>query len=131
MNVYCKSCGGPNTYGSKKPKFCNNCGSSLDSTAKAKIVEVKPKKTTKPAQTQASHQDDDYEDEPAVIPDISKLDFDITASSQLRGVKIGDVAGTASEDGESYIRPAEESDSKEALKQVKEEGGAIRPKESS
>ena len=29
MNIYCKSCGAPNAYGSKKPKFCNNCGAKF------------------------------------------------------------------------------------------------------
>jgi len=129
MNIYCKSCGAPNAYGSKKPKFCSNCGSSLDSTAKAKVVEnPKPKKTVKPAEVQASYEEDDFEEEAVNIPNITKIEADIESSRQ-RGFKLGEIAGTATEGDQAYIRPdGPDISPEQALKDLASEGGSMRQK---
>jgi len=128
MNIYCKSCGSPNAYGSKKPKFCSNCGVSLGSQAKAAVSA--PKKPQKPV-VQEVYENDDFQEESINIPNISKLEADIE-SGRVKGVKIGEIAGTSSEELERLDRPKDPKTSpEEAIKQLQEEGGSIRRKGSS
>ena len=127
MNIYCKSCGAPNAYGSKKPKFCNNCGAPLGGEAKASAPvkkQVKPQK--QPVPQESYDYEDDIDDSPQ-IPNISRLEADID-TGQMRGVKLGEIAGTASAEEETYIRPQDDNKitSEQALEQLKREGGSIR-----
>ena len=126
MNIYCKSCGSPNAYGSKKPKFCSNCGVSLASL-QAKAAVSAPKKPV----AQETNEDDDFQEENINIPNISRLEADVE-SGRVKGVKIGEIAGTSDEELEQFNRPkSPETSSEEAIKQLQKEGGSIRRKESS
>ncbi len=131
MNIYCKSCGSPTAYGSKKPKFCSHCGASFDSTAKASVKPQKappPKQKLKNLEIEASHDEEGFEGEDNVsIPNINKIEADIITSTN-RGVKIGEIAGTATEEDEAFIRPSEgaESNPSKAFDDLKREGGSIR-----
>ena len=66
------------------------------------------------------------------IPNISRLDADIEVG-RARGVKLGEIAGTANENDEAFIRPSDgtEISSEQALKQLQKEAGSIRQKGSS
>ena len=133
MNVYCKSCGSPTAYGSKKPKFCSNCGNSFISTAKASAQPVKRSAPQKQIIAENAYEDQDSSDSDSVsIPNISRIEADIEIGRQ-NGVKLGEIAGTATEGDESYIRPTDgtEISSEQALKQLRKEAGSIREKGSS
>ena len=131
MNIYCKSCGSPNAYGSKKPKFCSSCGSPLDSTAKAKVQPAKRSAPKNQVIAQESYEDEEIHEDSTQIPNISRLEADID-SGRIQGVKFGEVAGTATENEDVYVRPQDDKVSpEEALKQLQREGGSIRQKGSS
>jgi predicted RNA-binding Zn-ribbon protein involved in translation (DUF1610 family) len=129
MNIYCKSCGAATPYGSKKPKFCSNCGESFISVAKTQAQPAKPQKPQKQVVAQETYDDEDIIDDSPQIPNISRLEADID-SGRIQGVKLGEIAGTANEDDEGYIRPSDGSEisPKQALKQLQQEGGSIRQK---
>jgi hypothetical protein len=132
MNIYCKSCGAPTAYGSKKPKFCSHCGESFSSTVKASKPTKRPSPQKKQVIAQETYEDEDVINDSPQIPNISKLDADIEGG-RARGVKLGEIAGTANEEDESYIRPTDgaEVSSEQALKQLQKEAGSIRQKGSS
>ena len=128
MNIYCKSCGSPNAYGSKKPKFCSHCGESFGSVAKAKTQSAKRPAPQKQVIAQESYEDEEIHEDSTQIPNISRLEADID-SGRMQGVKIGEIAGTATENDDAYIRPQDDKVSpEEALKQLQREGGSIRQK---
>ena len=81
---------------------------------------------------QETYEDEDVINDSPQIPNISKLDADIEGG-RARGVKLGEIAGTANEEDESYIRPTDgaEVSSEQALKQLQKEAGSIRQKGSS
>jgi hypothetical protein len=127
MDIYCQSCGQPNNYGSKKPKFCNNCGIPLDgSKASAKPPKKlkKPKAEVKP---KISAIELDYEDSESssFLPNITRIEADIQ-TDRVKGVKLGEIAGTSTPPEEDQI-PAPPP-SKDAVGDLTKEGGSIRPK---
>ena len=131
MNIYCKSCGAPTAYGSKKPKFCSHCGEPFDSTVKASTPTKRPAPQKKQIITQEFHEDEEIHEDSTQIPNISRLEADID-SGRMQGVKIGEIAGTATDNDDAYIRPQDDKVSpEEALKQLQREGGSIRQKGSS
>ena len=129
MNIYCKSCGSPTAYGSKKPKFCSHCGTPFGSEAKASSAPKTQPKPKKQVIRQEIIEDDDYEQDSVSIPNISRLEADID-SGRNSGVKLGQIAGTATSEDDAFIRPSDGSETtpEEALKQLKREGGSIREK---
>ena len=131
MNIYCKSCGAPTVYGSKKPKFCSHCGEPFDSTVKASTPTKRPAPQKKQIITQEFNEDEEIHEDSTQIPNISRLEADID-SGRMQGVKIGEIAGTATDNDDAYIRPQDDKVSpEEALKQLQREGGSIRQKGSS
>ena len=132
MNIYCKSCGAATAYGSKKPKFCSHCGEPFDSTAKASTPTKRPAPQKKQVIAQEFHEDEHIADDSPLIPNISRIDADIEVG-RARGVKLGEIAGTANENDEAFIRPSDgaEISSEQALKQLQKEAGSIRQKGSS
>ena len=131
MNIYCKSCGAPTVYGSKKPKFCSHCGEPFDSTVKASTPTKRPAPQKKQSITQEFHEEEEIHEDSTQIPNISRLEADID-SGRMQGVKIGEIAGTATDNDDEYIRPQDHKVSpEEALKQLQREGGSIRQKGSS
>ena len=131
MNIYCKSCGAPTVYGSKKPKFCSHCGEPFDSTVKASTPTKRPAPQKKQIITQEFHEDEEIHEDSPQIPNISRLEADID-SGRMQGVKIGEIAGTDTDNDDAYIRPQDDKVSpEEALKQLQREGGSIRQKGSS
>lgn len=129
MNIYCKSCGAPTAYGSKKPKFCSSCGTPFGSEAKAKTQPIKPPAPQKQVIVEESCEDEEIIDDSVQIPNISRLEADIDVG-RSSGVKLGEIAGTATEDDEVYVRPADggKSSSEQVLKQLQQEAGSIRQK---
>jgi len=132
MNIYCQECGQPNHYGSKKPKFCNYCGISLDGK---RTKASKPKKKLTPKKEQIVSQSPVFE-ETESIPDINHLEVDIEAP-KLKGVPFGEVAGTSagtsndnpSDEAEEFIAPEGENLSEEEfLRRFKTEAGSLREK---
>jgi hypothetical protein len=122
MKIYCSDCGTPHEYTLKKPNFCQNCGSTINkSISSAQITEKKK-------DIEDERADDDLEDErgKAEVPDISELSFD-TSFSSARGVKLGDVIGTAS-GMEKIDRSGDPARSpKEIMEEFGREAGALRP----
>lgn len=127
MNIYCQSCGQPNNYGSKKPKFCNNCGIPLDGSKASVKPQKKPKAEVKPKISALELDYGDSEDSQS-IPNITRIEADIQ-TDRVRGVKLGEIAGTLTSPEEDQI-PAPPP-SKDALGDLTKEGGSIRPKGSS
>ena len=129
MNIYCKSCGAPTAYGSKKPKFCSHCGESFGSVAKAKTQQVKRPAPQKQVIAQEPYEDEEIIEDSVQIPNISRLEADIDVG-RSSGVKLGEIAGTADKNDEAYVRPSEanEKSSEQVLKQLQQEAGSIRQK---
>ena len=129
MNIYCKSCGAPTAYGSKKPKFCSHCGQPFGSEAQAKTQPAKRPVPQKQVIAQESYEDEEIIEDSVQIPNISRLEADIDIG-RSSGVKLGEIAGTANENDEAYVRPSEvsEKSSEQVLKQLQQEAGSIRQK---
>ena len=132
MKTYCPECGTKMEYIAKKPKFCSHCGEPFDSTAKASTPTKRPTPQKKQVIAQDFHEDEPIADDSPRIPNISRLDADIDVG-RARGVKLGEIAGTANENDEAFIRPSDgaEISSEQALKQLQKEAGSIRQKGSS
>lgn len=122
MNIYCQACGQPNKYGSVKPKFCNNCGKSLNGGHN------KPATKKQPPQ-KAKAEEELEEDEIVSIPDLSKLEAEIEAP-KIRGVKLGEIAGTGdTNEDDDFIPPQGKNVSQEEfLDQFQREAGSLRKK---
>ncbi len=125
MKLYCQSCGIPHEYSIKKPNFCQGCGFQFNKSV-AKAAEapvVKPKFAIEDLE---DNYDGEEQSQPDSVPDIKDLDVEIEVSPQ-RGMKLGDIAGTAAS-SERFDRGNEASVSKEEfLKEFQREAGSIRP----
>lgn len=124
MKVYCQKCGSKVEFSANnKPKFCQNCGTSLSLGSNV---------------LKASNQEesDDEESDATSVPRLSKLEVEIQ-TDQIKGEKIGDMLGVAegadlptySTFGKKQNRyPKAKQSKKEALKNFKKEAGSLRPK---
>jgi hypothetical protein len=145
MKRYCISCGSPTEYSVKKPIFCSTCGSPFDKSQATKVV-TKPI-VEKRVIIQRKYVDDkpvdnaivanhkvEIEDETddASVPDISQIEMDIESDSngKNRGVKLGEVMGTAiPPEGEKRVRQkikGKKSSKKQTLEDFAKEAGTIK-----
>ena len=84
--LYCTECGYKNEYSIHPPNFCGGCGVSLGGKP--------PLKESKSSTRRRKRREDDYDpDETDIenLPDISKLDVDITYEGQGRVFKGQDI----------------------------------------
>ena len=89
MKIYCPDCGSPNSYVSKKPNFCQNCGKPFGDS---KASNPMPTPELSPGiRVQEENQIEELEFEE--VPDIQGLDVEIE-SGKIQGVQMGDVVGT-------------------------------------
>ena len=75
MKLYCSSCGADNSYTMQKPNFCKKCGDSFSGTSNASGT------------TQSTSLDEEDRDVNQV-PNLSKLDFDISGNDQVKGISL-------------------------------------------
>jgi hypothetical protein len=89
MKIYCPDCGSPNSYVSKKPNFCQNCGKSFgDSKASTPM----PKPELSPG-IRVREEDQIEELEFEEVPEINGLDVEIE-SGRIEGVQMGNIVGS-------------------------------------
>ena len=69
-SIYCPSCGFKNSFTSARPNFCSSCGQPFSSFAK-----VAPKQ---PDTSVSDHDLDEEGSDIYDVPDVSKLDVDIS-----------------------------------------------------
>jgi len=145
LKVYCSQCGSPTSYSAAKPKFCSGCGRAFDGTVVNKVQNQQPTITKQEQikkiipkiqpKAQIENYEDDYEDQEInYVPQISKLDCEIS-QSKPKGIKIKDLAGT-SNDSERLIesnsiiksKKMSKSEKKKAALNILKEGASIRTK---
>jgi|TARA_R100001480_G_scaffold153746_1_gene157383 hypothetical protein len=103
--LFCVSCGHKILYEVKKPKFCPECGQSLDGLSKASTEQ-------------------DVDEQPELDVDLDKLKRDIVVESSNQKTTVEQIWGsvTAAEAGmerDSFSRPAsKDPDGKELLDQT-------------
>ena len=119
MKLYCSSCGADNSYTMQKPKFCQKCGDSLDGTLKAS-------RTTHSTSLPEEERDAD------VVPNINKLDFDISGNQQVKGVSLEALSRIQTPQQPSNPqgkanKKVPRTSKKKVLEQFQKEAGAIRP----
>lgn len=145
MKRYCISCGSPTEYSVKKPIFCSTCGSPFDKSQATKVA-TKPI-VEKRVIIQRKYVDDkpvdnaivanhkveiDEETDDVSVPDISQIEMDIESDSngKNRGVKLGEVMGTAiPSEGEKRVRQkikGKKSSKKQTLEDFAKEAGTIK-----
>jgi hypothetical protein len=90
MKIYCPHCGSPNSYASKKPNFCQNCGKPFGET-KADTSMPTPQRSPGIVAQEDHEADEDYGIEE--VPDINGLDVEIE-SGKIQGIEMGNVVGT-------------------------------------
>ena len=83
MKIYCYTCGKPIGYTTEKPKFCQRCGSELNS---ASSKESSPIKEKEPLETQVEQQPDHTE--------AQGLEVEISHTEQ-KVLNFGNIMGTS------------------------------------
>lgn len=121
MKLYCSSCGADNSYTMQKPNFCKKCGDSFSGTSNASGT------------TQSTSLDEEDRDVNQV-PNLSKLDFDISGNDQVKGVSLEALSRIQAPD-QSLNNPQNKAtkkiprvSKKKVLEQFQKEAGAIRPR---
>lgn len=113
MKTYCPDCGTKIEYAAKKPNFCLNCGYAFAGASK----------TVKNIPT-PDHTEEMEESE--FNSNVNHLDFELEMSPQ-KGVRLGDIVGTANEGEEGFERdPDPEVSRDEFLSNFKKEAGSSR-----
>ena len=121
--LYCQNCFEATEYSLNKPRVCCYCATPFGGVASApkpQPAPVKPKVIIK-------HDEDDYDDEPAseILPDISKLEVEVT-HARKSGVTFKDLIAQGPVT-EKFSRPKDKKTSKKAfLKEFQEEAGTLR-----
>jgi len=115
MKTYCPQCGSATQYHGRKPNFCQSCGYAF-----AGASEI-----TEDEQAQVESAPEKLE----TIPNIAKLDVEITESTQ-NVFKFGDVIGTMNPDhiGNDGFIPDGKPSPEQQLKDFKREAGTLREK---
>tara|TARA_R100000458_G_C8194573_1_gene187133 strand:+ start:144 stop:545 length:402 start_codon:yes stop_codon:yes gene_type:complete len=112
MKVYCPTCGSGTEYSITKPKFCSSCGetfSALNKTSAKRVFKTDPRNNTATIQ-------EEVEEEEFEIPNINKLEVDISASRSFNVASLKDLAGSNTEGlEEGYVREADTTYSAESL----------------
>ena len=119
LKIYCQSCGQVHAYTLQKPNFCQSCGVSLGST---------PSPTKNVKQQETLEIEESFENNLTAL----ECDFvDYTPTTQTLG-SIMEQNQAASNPNKSpvNVEPRNTLSPEETLKQLKQEGSAIRPRSS-
>jgi hypothetical protein len=100
-SIFCPNCGSKSEYQFSAPNFCSKCGSAYIEKNK-KNLSVASQSNLKKNQVQDNFEDEEYEDDEnqndetfsssTRVPRISSLKVDIDHSSDIRVVKMSDLA---------------------------------------
>lgn len=121
VKIFCHSCGYKMEYTMDKPKFCQQCGCSLVSTAS---------KPTPQPEVVVEQEVVEEKEESKPLPNLKNLDFEISHAEKPK-LTVGDVGlqPPSSEEAKKYTRIPDESISKEQfLENWKKEAGSLRNK---
>ena len=126
LNVYCASCGHPNSYTTEKQNFCQKCGEDFRSPSNTG--------TPHPVGHQRSVASLALEEQEEVskVPDLQGGLQVETQVYKAGPIKLGDLAGTADE-STSPQRPhapqpkGRKPSKKKVMEDFKKEAGAIKP----
>jgi hypothetical protein len=109
LKIYCSSCGSVSLYAGEKPSFCQSCGFSF--------VGGQPSEDGESFTKSSEHE--------ASIPDISKLDVEIT-KYEMPNETLGQIAGTLSPEAnkskQTLSRTSKKSE-QEILAEFRKEAG--------
>ena len=104
MKIYCRECGAPSEYASKKPNFCAGCGYNFITKVKASSSEGLPKATQSPNQNQENLDEDSEEyDVKEIDPrvyEMTGLDVDIQIT-EAKPLTLGDMFPGANEESQN------------------------------
>ena len=96
--IYCPECGYKNEYTLHAPKFCGGCGVEMGSPSTASSSRSKPNsKRRKLKKPDFMTSDDPDETDSDHVPDIKKLDVDISYEGQARVFRGEDLASIPEE----------------------------------
>ena len=90
--LYCPECGYKNEYTLHPPSFCGGCGIRLGDSPPSKTRKKKIRRS------ESAKEDDSDETDIYHVPDISKLDIDISYEGQARVFRGSDLANIPKED---------------------------------
>ena len=96
--LYCQECGHKNEYSLHPPNFCGGCGIKLGGGLEKNQAREGPKRKLK---RPSFMEDDDHDDDGTDIdhvPDIGKLDVNISYEGQARVFKGRDIVDMPEED---------------------------------
>ena len=111
MKVYCSTCGSGTNYTMTKPKFCSSCGGSFSALARTpakRVFKADP-------QNLAATIQEEVEEEEFEMPDIDKLDVDISASRSFEATLLKDLAVGDQQQGDGYVRETDPTYSKDSI----------------
>jgi len=128
MKKYCFKCGAKLVFSAReKPKFCQKCGTALDSSASSENA----------GNTEDNEDHEDHEDHEEAVRvkdiNIDALDFEFDENAlSVRGRKIEEVMGTLDEAQlTDHLFPVkrEKTSREEFKKEFKKEAGTLKPGE--
>lgn len=151
MKIYCIKCAEPTSYESAKPQFCSHCGANFNESAavlvpmtvqqaSAEIRKSAPMLTRKltkiphkvhraPEPEAEDGDDDEIDNSPVEIPNISELDVEIDASIP-RAETLENIISQGKSGGESFTREKVKGrpmSRKKVLDQFRAESASVRP----
>ena len=116
MKIYCSDCGHPNSYASKKPNFCQNCGTKMGSSNDGPTP-------TSPAQSKETEGEEQH-----TIPSLSGLDVEIE-SGKIQGIKFGEALGTLSPEQAGDLSLNREADNPKKAKRMSKKAQEVANRE--
>ena len=96
--LYCTECGYKNEYSLHPPSFCGGCGARIDGVSSAEPQKSKSRPKRKLKKPTFLEGKDDDETDIDYVPDIGKLDVDISYEGQARVFKGQDLIDLPEED---------------------------------
>ena len=119
--IFCTSCGHKNIYEVTQPKFCAGCGTGIGGSiaASAPVVE---------REVRAEVEVDMSGGDSVGSFDLNKLRSQIVAESNNKGMKLGDIMGSAGnyDEGEFVREQSNLPDGSALLEQSKRDCGSIK-----
>ena len=120
MKMYCPKCGSATQYNGKKPNFCHSCGNAFAGVQHpTTVVEDGCLELFGQEQEEPTHQQ--------VVPNISKLEIEITNQTQSK-FKLGEVVGTLNPDNvgnDTFLSDGSPSPEQQ-LRDFEKEAGTLR-----
>lgn len=114
MKIYCQKCGSRVEFSANsKPKFCHNCGASLN--LGSNVINATEEGL------------DEEEPDATSIPVITKLEVEMH-TEEVKGVPLGNLIGTAEKGAPPMNINRPKQNRKEVLENFSKEAGALREK---